>query len=73
MCVCLSSEKREVNWNYFSFPISTFTIKRKRKNAMIVRSCNSVNSAMMFNMEIMIKMPFIITLISTKIMTVVFH
>ena len=27
-------------------------------------SCNSVNSAIMYNIEIMIKMPFVITLIS---------
>ena len=73
MGVCLSSDKREVNWNYFNFPISTFTIERKRKDAMIVSSCNSINSAMMFNMEIMIKMPFVITLILTKIMTIVFN
>ena len=35
---------------------------------MSVRSCNSVNSAIMYNMEIMIKMPFVIRLISTAIM-----
>ena len=71
--VCLCSEKREVNWNYFSFPVWTFTIKRKRKDAMSVSSCNSVNSAIMYNMEIMIKMPFVITLISTAIMNIVFN
>ena len=68
VCVCLCSERREVNWNYFSFPVWTFTIKRKRKDAMSVSSCNSVNSAIMYNMEIMIKMPFVIRLISTAIM-----
>ena len=31
---------------------------------MSVSSCNSVNSAIMYNIEIMIKMPFVITLIS---------
>ena len=71
--VCLCSEKREVNWNYFSFPVWTFTIKRKRKDAMSVSSCNSVNSAIMYNMEIMIKMPFVIRLISTAIMIIVFN
>ena len=72
MCACLSSERKEVNWNYFSFPVGIFTIKRKRKDAMSVSSCNSVNSAIMYNMEIMIKMPFVITLISTAIMIIVF-
>ena len=40
---------------------------------MSVSSCNSVNSVMMFNMEIMIKMPFVIALISTAIMIIVFN
>ena len=40
---------------------------------MSVSSCNSVNSAIMYNMEIMIKMPFVITLISTAIMIIVFN
>ena len=35
-------------------------------------SCNSVNSAIMYNMEIMTKMPFVITLILTAIMIIVF-
>ena len=35
---------------------------------MGVSSCNSVNSAIMDNMEKMIKMPFVITFISTVIM-----
>ena len=73
VCVRFCSERTEVNCNYFSFPLSTFTIKRKRKDAMSVSSCNSVNSVMMFNMEIMIKMPFVITLISTAIMIIVFN
>ena len=50
-CVCLCSEKKEANWNYFSFPVQTFTIKRKRKDPISVSSCNSVNSAIMYNME----------------------
>ena len=44
----------------------------KRKDAMSVSSCNSFNSATMYNMELMIKMPFVITLISTAIMIIVF-
>ena len=39
---------------------------------MSVSSCNSVNSAIMYNMEIMIKMPFVITLISAAIMIINF-
>ena len=71
--VCLCSEKREVNWNYFSFPVWTFTIKRKRKDAMSVSSCNSVNSVIMYNMEIITTMPFVIKLIWTAIMIIVFN
>ena len=48
VCVCLCSER---NWNYFSFPVQIFTIKRKRKDAMSVNSCNSANSAIMYNVE----------------------
>ena len=68
VCVCLCPERSEVNWNYFSFPVWTFTIKKKRKDVMSVSSCNSVNSAIMYIMEIMIKMPFVIPFISTAIM-----
>ena len=49
--VCLCSERKEVNWNYFSFPVRTLTIKRKRKDAISVSSCDSINSAIMYNME----------------------
>ena len=73
VCVCLRSGKREVNLNYFSFPIWTFRIKRKRKDAMSVSSCNSVNSATMHNTEIMIKMSFVITLIWRAIMIIVLN
>ena len=73
VCVCLPSGRREVNWSYFSFPIRTFTIKRKRKDGMSVSSCNSVNSAIMYNMEIIIKMSFVIILISIAIMIIVFN
>ena len=71
--VCLCSERREFNWNYFSFPVRTFTIKKKRKDTMSVSLCNSVNSAIMYNMEIMTKMPFVITFISTAIIIIVFN
>ena len=40
---------------------------------MSASSCNSVNSAIMYNMEIMIKMPFVITLISAAIMIINFN
>ena len=40
---------------------------------MSVSSCNSVNSAIMYNMEIMIKMSFVIALISRAIMIIVFN
>ena len=50
-----------------------FAIKRKRRDVMSVSSCNSVNSVIMYNMEIMIKMPFVITLISTAVMIIVFN
>ena len=69
----LCSERREFNWNYFSFPVRTFTIKKKRKDTMSVSLCNSVNSAIMYNMEIMTKMPFVITFISTAIIIIVFN
>ena len=54
-CDAFRSERRKINWNYFSFPIWTFSVKRKRKDAMSVSSCNSVNLTIMHNMEIMIK------------------
>ena len=73
VCVCLCSERREVNRNYFSFPVWTFTNQKEKKSAMSVSSCNSVNSAIMYNMEIMIKMPFVITLILTAIMIIVLN
>ena len=53
MFVCFRT--RELNWNYFSFPIWPFAIKRQRKDAVSVSSCNSVNSAIIYNMEIIIK------------------
>ena len=40
---------------------------------MSVSSCNSVNSAIMYNMEIVAKMLFVITFISTTVMTIVFN
>ena len=53
MFVCFRT--RELTWNYFSFPIWPFAIKRQRKDAVSVSSCNSVNSAIIYNMEIIIK------------------
>ena len=40
---------------------------------MSASSCNSVNSVIMYNMEIRIKMPFVKTSISTAIMIIVFN
>ena len=40
---------------------------------MSVSSCNSVNSTIMYNMEIMIKMLFVIALISRAVMIAVFN
>ena len=73
VCACLRSERREVNWKYFNFPIWTFRIKRKRKDAMSVSSSNSVNSAIMYNIQIMIKMSFVIALILRAVMIIVFN
>ena len=70
VCVCFRSGSIEVNGKYFNFPISTFRIKRKRKDAMSVSSCNL---AIMYNMQIMIKMSFVIALILRAIMIIVFN
>ena len=67
----LRSGRTEVNLNYFDFPILTFRINRK--DAMSVSSCNPVNSAIMYNKEKMIKMSFVIALISRAIMIIVFN
>ena len=40
---------------------------------IVVSSCNSVNLVIMYNMEIMIKMSFVIALISRAIMIIVFN
>ena len=40
---------------------------------MNLRSCNPVHSTIMDNMEIMIKMSFVIALISRAIMIIVFN
>ena len=65
MCFC--SRRREINWNYFSLPMWTFAIKKKKKDAMNVSSRNSVNSLIMYDMEIKIKISFEITLMLTAI------
>ena len=48
-----------------------FTIKRKE--AVSVSSCHSVNSGIMYNMEIMIKISIVTALISKAIMIIVFN
>ena len=40
---------------------------------MSVSSCNSVNSAIMYDIEILLKMSFVITLIPTAIIIIVFN
>ena len=65
VCVCLSVLGGEDNWNYFGLPIFTFPIKRQRKDVTIVRSCNSVNSARLYNLEIIIKMSITVTIMLT--------
>ena len=40
---------------------------------MNVSSCNSVNSAIMYNMEIIVEMSFVIALISRAIMILAFY
>ena len=69
-CDAFRSERRKINCNYFSFPIWTFSVKRKRKDAMSVSSCNSVNLTIMHNMDIMIKKLFVMTLVSRAIMII---
>ena len=71
--VYLRSGREEVNWKYFRFSISTFRIKRKRKEALSVSSSNSVNLVIMCDMQIMIKMSFVIALILRAIMILVFN
>ena len=69
----LRSGRKEVNWKYFRFSISTFRIRRKRKEAMSVSSSNSVNLVIMCDMQIIIKMSFVIALILRAIMILVFN
>ena len=66
VCVCVSVflEKRS-NWNYFSLPIFTFPIRRRRKDVTSVRLCNSVNSAPLCSLEVIMKMLITITTILT--------
>ena len=56
------------NWNYFSLPLFTFPVKRQRKDVTSIRSCNSVHSTWLYNLEIMIKMSIIITIVVTAVM-----
>ena len=48
-----------------------FCNQKGKKDAVSVSSCYSVNSAIMCNLEMMIKMSFAITLILTAIMNIV--
>ena len=59
MCVFVYFGRAAVSWNCFL----TFAIKRQRKDAMSVTLCNSVNSVVICNMEITIKMSIIIIII----------
>ena len=72
VCI-LCSGRREVSWNYLVLLYELLQSKKKRKDAISVSSCNSINSAMMYNMEIMIKLSFVIALILTAIMIIVFN
>ena len=45
VCVFLWFMRRGFNWNYSSFPIWTFVIKRQTKDEMSVSLFESVNSA----------------------------
>ena len=59
-CVCVLGGEKSTR--IICFLIWTFPIKRQRKHALSVSSCNSVNSAIMYNIKI-IKMSFVIILI----------
>ena len=50
-----------------------FCNQKGKKDAVSVSSCYSVNSAIMCNLEMMIKMSFAITLILTAILNIVFN
>ena len=63
-CVSVFLEKRS-NWNYLSLPIFTFPIRRRRKDVTSVPLCNSVNSAPLCSLEIIMKMLITIATILT--------
>ena len=66
VCVSVFLEERG-NWNYFQLPIFTFPSKRQRKDVTSVhRSCNSVNSTRLYNLEVMTKMSIIIAIMLTS-------
>ena len=56
----------------FKFSFMNFYNQKERKDVMGVSSCNSVNSTLMYNMEIKIKMSFVIALIATAIIIITF-
>ena len=65
--------KERGSFKFFSVCIWTFEIKRQRKDKMSVSPCNLVNSVIMRNMEILIKMSFLMVIILTAIMIIVFY
>ena len=54
-------------------PRWSFAIKRKKKDTICISSYYLVNSSIIYNLEIMINMPFTITLILTAIINIVFN
>ena len=67
VCVSVFLEERG-NRNYFDLTIFTFPSKRQRKEVTSVhRSCNSVSSTRLYNLEVMTKMSIIIAIMLTSI------
>ena len=71
MCVCVLGGEGLVGI-ILVFLCELFAVKKKRKHAMNVSSCNLVNSLIMYDMEIMIKISFVITLMLTAIIIIDF-
>ena len=76
-CVCVFVfvfwEERGQLELFIFLHLCRFAIKRERKDTISVSSCYSVNLAIMYNMEIMLKMSFVITLILAAIMNILFN
>ena len=70
MCVyvCVSVFLEETgNRNYFDLTIFTFPSKRQRKEVTSVhRSCNSVSSTRLYNLEVMTKISIIMAIMLTS-------